>query len=75
MTGKKSLEKKHGVHSDEQYPHDKAKSVADRYAEHIKMHESNALDSEKIIDATKRGKAQDITHTGKLKLKEPEFNG
>jgi len=67
-----TVEENNGVHSKEKYPHDVRKSVHERYGEHIKMHESNAIDSGDVIDCQKRGKAQDITNK-EFKVKEPKL--
>ena len=67
-----TVEEGNGVHSSESYPYDVRKPVHVRYGEHIKMNESNAIDSDKVIDCRRRGKTQDITRKP-FKLEEPEM--
>ena len=68
----KTVEENNGVHSMENYPYDVRKSVHERYGEHIKMNESNAIDSGKVIDCRARGKCQDVTNK-EFNLEEPEM--
>ena len=67
-----TVEGNNGVHGKEKYPFDVRKPVHERYGEHIKMYESNAIDSGDVIDCSKRGKAQDITNK-EFKVKEPKL--
>ena len=68
----KTVEEVNGVHGKEKYPFDIRKPVHERYGEHIKMNESNAIDSGDVIDCSKRGKAQDVTNK-EFEVKEPKL--
>ena len=51
----------------------KIKNTADAYAKHSKIDWTMCAKGDKIIDANKRGKAQDITDK-EFVLEEPEFS-
>ena len=66
------IEKDNGVHSKERY--NGGKSTIERYADHCKLNDSNAVAVEYTIDCNKRGKAQDITSGKVFELEEPKMN-
>ena len=67
-----TIEKKHGVHSDERYDV-KAKNTADAYAE-AKELDFSMCANDYVIDVNKRGKSKDITESGKFELDEPALS-
>ena len=58
-----TIEEDNGVHSKEMYKPANGKSTSERYGEHIKIDETNAVANKEVIDCNKRGKVQDVTNS------------
>ena len=66
------LEEDNGVHSKESYKQSD-KATHEKYGEHIKIDETNAVANPNVIDVNKRGKVKDITGSGEFGMDEPKM--